>query len=335
MTPTEQNYSQIEKEMYAIVFGCERFRHYIYGRIVTVTSDHKPLESILKKPIALAPPRLQRMIMRIQKYSIDVKYRSGKQIPVADTLSRKSLTKIENQEEAFDEYVHSVVSHLPVSDKKFEELRQATVNDKQLNQVKQVVLNGWPEKRDQCPKSVLEFWNYKDELSVNEEIIMKSERIIVPTALREEMINRIHSGHMGIEKCKSRARDVLFWPNMNKDIEVKVANCKVCQEHQLANARELMIPRETPELPWQSFATDLFSLENMDFVLVVDYYSRYFEIERLRNTKTSTVIKKIKAIFARHGVPQEVISDNGPQYSTEEFSHFSEKWGFRHVTCSP
>ena len=82
LTPTEESYAQIEKEMYAIVFGCERFHHYIYGRSVTVDSDRKPLEPIMKKPLASAPPRLQRMMIRIQKYDNRVVYRPGKQIPV-------------------------------------------------------------------------------------------------------------------------------------------------------------------------------------------------------------------------------------------------------------
>ena len=192
-----------------------------------------------------------------------------------------------------------------------------------MSQLKKTILEGWPERRSQCHDEINEFWNYRDELSVNENIIMKGEKLVVPITLREEMINQVHAGHMGMEKCKRRARDILFWPNMNKHIENKVSNCPTCQEYQMANPREPMLPLQKPQLPWQMVATDLFSLDNMDFVLVVDYYSRNFELERLRNTKAATVIHKMKAIFARHGIPQQVISDNGPQYSSEEFLQFA------------
>lgn len=91
LTPTEQNYAQIEKELYAILFGCHRFHQYLYGREITVFSDHKPLESITKKPLAAAPPRLQRMLLQLQNYRLNIVHTPGKNIPVADTLSRKFL----------------------------------------------------------------------------------------------------------------------------------------------------------------------------------------------------------------------------------------------------
>ena len=122
---------------------------------------------------------------------------------------------------------------------------------------------------------------------------------------------------------------------MNKHIENKVPSCPTCQKYQMANPREQMLPHQNLKLRWQTVATDLFSFDNMDFVLVVDYYSRYFEFKRLRNTKAMTVIHKMKAIFAKRGIPQEVISDNGPQYSSQESSQFSQQWGFNHTTCNP
>ena len=115
LNSTEENYAQIEKELYAVVFGCKRFHECIYGRRVIVESDHKPLEAILKKPLAAAPPRLQRMILQLQKYDIHILHRPGKEIPVADTLSRKS---IEYQDRALQEgmeaQVHTVLNSLPV-----------------------------------------------------------------------------------------------------------------------------------------------------------------------------------------------------------------------------
>ncbi|RXN13855.1 Retrovirus-related Pol poly from transposon [Labeo rohita] len=119
LTDTEINYAQIEKELLAILWGCKRFHQYVYGRHITVESDHKPLEAIIRKPLSAAPPRLQRMILQLQKYSFTIVHVPGKNIPVADTLSRKSMPCLdENFSEGTDVQVHTVLSALPVTDAK-------------------------------------------------------------------------------------------------------------------------------------------------------------------------------------------------------------------------
>ena len=167
------------------------------------------------------------------------------------------------------------------------------------------------------------YWNYRDEITIIDGIVFKSQKIIIPKALRSEMLGRIHTGHMGVQKCKEHARDVLFWPGMCKEIENMVKQCTTCQEYRTAQPKEPPLPHDIQERPWQMVATDLFVWSNVNYVLVVDYYSNYFEIAQLANTKNSTVIQHIKSIFARHGIPEVVISDNGPQYSSEEFQRFS------------
>ena len=139
------------------------------------------------------------------------------------------------------------------------------------------------------------YWNYRDEITVIDEITLKSWKIIIPEALRSEMLERIHTGHMGVQKCKERARDVLFWPGMCKEIENMVEQCTTCQEYRTAQQKEPLLPHDIPERPWQMVATDLFVWNNANYVLVVDYYSNYLEIAQVANTKSSTVIQHIKS----------------------------------------
>ena len=122
--------------------------------------------------------------------------------------------------------------------------------------------------------------------------------------------------------------DVLFWPGMSKEIETMVEKCLTCQENRNAQQKEPLRPHDIPLRPWQMVATDLFVWNNANYVLVVDYYSNYFEIAQPASTKSSTEIQHIKSIFARHGIPEIVIPDNGPQYSSEEFHQFSTTWGW-------
>lgn len=166
-------------------------------------------------------------------------------------------------------------------------------------------------------------------------ILFKGEKIIVPHTLREDMLARIHTGHMGIEKCKQRARDVLFWPGMGKQIEAIVGSCSTCLERRNSNPKEPMISHQIPDRPWQTVATDLFTLHGEDYIVTVDYHSRFIEVDRLRSTTTSAVIHKLKALFARLGIPETVVSDNGPCYSSSEFRRFAQDWDFNHVTSSP
>lgn len=231
LTETEENYAQIEKELYAVLFGCKRFHQYLYGRQVVVESDHKPLESIMRKPLAAAPPRLQQMILQLQRYDIIITHKPGKQIPVADTLSRKPIECSESSlSEGMDLQIHTVVSSAPVSDNKMAEIRAATAKDEQLSVLKWVITSGWPELHKKCPPAISAYWNHRDEISETNGILLKGEKIIVPHSLRAEMLSHIHTGHLGIEKCKQRARDVLFWPGMGKQIEALVESCNICLE---------------------------------------------------------------------------------------------------------
>ncbi|CAB4044926.1 sec1 family domain-containing 2 [Paramuricea clavata] len=155
------------------------------------------------------------------------------------------------------------------------------------------------------------------------------------TTLRKSILAQIHEGHLGMERSKLRARKLVFWPGMSKQIEDVVSNCTTCQQLRLSNPKEPMIPHEIRQYPWQIVASDLFEWNGSSYVLVVDYYRRYWEIAVLHSTTSTAVINKLREIFARHGIPETVKSDNGPQYSSAVFDTFAANWKFSHVTSSP
>jgi hypothetical protein len=153
LTNAEQNYAQIEKEMLAICFSCEKFHQYIYGKQVLIESDHRPLETILKKPIAKAPPRLQRMMLRLQRYDLIVRYTPGKYMYLADTLSRVVLTDVPDMEllEDMEVMVHSLVECLPVSSTKLADIKKATLDDQSLHVLHRTIKSGWPKSNKSSP----------------------------------------------------------------------------------------------------------------------------------------------------------------------------------------
>ena len=215
------------------------------------------------------------------------------------------------------------MTSLPVSDNRISELQNCTKEDPDLQQLITIILIGWPDQRNQCPKSVLPYWNYSDELTVVDGLVFKGERIVIPSALRGEMLKRIHMGHMGIVKCKSRAKEVMLWPNMHGQIEDMVSTCLTCSEFHRCNPKEHIISHEIPERLWQTVAADLFQIEDVHYLIVVDYHSRYFELERMPSTTSSAVINKMKAIFARFGIPEKLVSDNGPQPYSERLTELN------------
>ena len=334
---TQSKWAQIEKELFAIYAGCEKFQKYMFGRTVNVQTDHnKPIENIVNKPLYKCPPRLQRMFLSLQKYDLDIKYCRGKDIPVADMLSRnRHRQQCSVEDEKIEEIVHVVLDHIPVSDNLLAEIKNEYANDSQMCNLMDIIRTGWPNSKNQVSEDLKPYWSEKEELSIVDGLLLKGQRIVIPNKMRSETLAKIHEGHFGIVLCKRRARDLVYWPNINSQIEEMVAKCEVCQEHHRKNQKETLIPTETPVRPWQILGSDLFCWNGKDFVIVVDYYSRYFEVAQLNSTTASTVIDKIKAILARHGQCEKLITDCGPQYMSQEFVTFSKEWNFSHCTSSP
>ncbi|XP_053402903.1 uncharacterized protein K02A2.6-like [Mercenaria mercenaria] len=234
-----------------------------------------------------------------------------------------------------DIHVHAVMSNFPVSDQKMRQIRDVTETDPQSRTLKQTIFEGWPDQRTDCPESITEFWNFRDEMSVVEDIILKGSKIYIPKGLRSEMLDKIHSAHLGIEKCTQRAKEIMFWPKMFNDIKQRVMECPVCLEHRSENVKEPMIQTPLPDRPWQTVATDIFTWQGKDFIVLVDYYSRYFELSQLTSTRAQNIIQKLKSYFSRHGIPETLISDNASYYTCQSFADFAREWDFNHRTSSP
>ena len=173
-------------------------------------------------------------------------------------------------------------------------------------------MHGWPQIKDKTPAETRPYWNYRDEISCYEGMMFKGDRIIVPHSLRPEISHRIHEGHFGIDKCRARARGAVFWPSINGAIDEMISQRGTCQKHKRSNQREPLIPQQVPERPWATVAADIFHHKGRDYLLLVDYYSKYPEVARLTCKNSEAVILAMKDMFARHGIPESLIIDNMP-----------------------
>ena len=207
------------------------------GKTVIVESDHKPLQSIFKKPIHAAPCRVQQMLLRLLRYNLDVQYKPGRLMFIADHLSRASTSEVELEQDEAQVFAMEVERMDPfdtikVAPEKLTQLQRCTGQDHILQTLKTTVLSGWPEHREKVPVPIRDFWSYGEEISIHNGVLFKSHRVIIPTVMRAEILSKIHSSHMGIEYCLRKAKDIVFWPGMSTHIKEIVASCQVCAEFQ-------------------------------------------------------------------------------------------------------
>ena len=335
MTDAEERYAQIEKELLAIVFAAEKFHMYLYGRDkINVETDHKPLEVIFRKAVGSAPARLQRMLLRLQLYNLDVKYKKGSEMYLADTLSRAYPAARQQTEFCMSLEAVKHQEALAVSKPRLEELKKESANDPVLRELRRIVEQGWPEKSG-VPESLLPYFGFRGELTVEDGLVFKGDQVVVPRSMRQQMMEDAHESHIGLESCLRRMRECVMWPGMTTDMKKHVQPCDVCLKHSTGQGREPIIQHESGHRPWQKVGVDICEFAGRQLLVCIDYYSSYIEVGRLSSITSGAVIKLLAEWFARHGLPCTLVSDNGRQFVSEEFRDFMRDCDCEHVTSSP
>ena len=242
----------------------------------------------------------------------------------ADALSRAPVEQQDGQsstEEEIDLYVQHVLASLPASNTQLERIKEKQEEDEVCQKLKQYCREGWPD-RTRVPDALKPYWQAQDELSVVHGLLLKAERIVIPT------------GHQGVTKCGERAKRALWWPGLSRQIEDLVKQCRKCTERRV-NKKDPMIPSIIPDRPWQVIGSDICYVTKRPYLIVADYFSKFIEVNYLASLASSETIRALKSVFARYGIPEVVRSDNGPQYDSAEFAKFAKDWEFKHVTSSP
>ena len=207
--------------------------------------------------------------------------------------------------------------------------------DPVLQTLQASISRGWPEYKQHIGQSVQPFWTYKEEPTIDKGLIFEGNRVLIPAVLCSEFLAKIHTGHSGIEASLRKTCGTVFWRDMTKDISNFISSCSTCNSVQRRQQKETLIPHQVPRIPWSKVGMDLFSLNKSTYLIMVDYYSDYCELEELRDYTASTVIDCCKRQFSRHGTPHNVFNDNGPPISGMDFQLFAKDRDFRHGTSSP
>ncbi|GFS00228.1 Pol polyprotein [Elysia marginata] len=207
---------------------CEKCAGFLIGLSkFTIETDHKPLLVLLqKKELDELTPRLQRFRMRLMRFSYNIEYVPGKQLCTADALSRAPLPKINEEEQTRDKevskYVNLVMKSFPATEKRLTEIKEEQDKDKTLSQVKEFCEIGWPAQAKE-DEQLKRYWTVRNELAINQGTLMYENRLVVPPALREDILRRIHEGHQGVVKCRAFARTTVWWTT---EIEKLIGNTR-------------------------------------------------------------------------------------------------------------
>ena len=263
LSDAERRYAQIEKETLSLTWTAERLEQFLLGQKFTMRTDHKPLLRILKdKPIDQLTTRLQRFRMRLMKFDFDIEYVPGKEFYCPDALSRSPLKEGQEDKDVLSTNCSIIYSINSITEKvetlsklNTTEIGIQQENDVALKLVKTYIINGWPSKQN-CSKECLLYYKFRENFALIDGILTYQDRIVIPESLRKKCLKDIHSGHFGLNKSKSRAKQTIWWPSISNHIEQKVLQCEKCLKNRKPGT-EPMLCLDIPVLPWSTVGADL------------------------------------------------------------------------------
>lgn len=351
LTETEKKYSQIEKEALGLVFAVKKFHRFIYGRKFKLLTDHQPLLAIFgsKKGIPIyTANRLQRWALTLMLYNFEIEYISTNSFGFVDVLSRL----INSHEKPEDEYIiacttletdieedlQNNINFLPLT---YNMITKATQQSKVLTQVKEFIRNGWPATNKQlqnsnCLTELQQFFNRRESLWLINDNIMYGERLVIPTGFHKRVLRQLHRGHPGIQRMKAVARSYVYWPNIDQDIEFYVKQCHNCANAARAPVKNTLQSWSYPAAPMERIHVDIAGpCNDKYYFVIVDAFSKWPEIFQTSRITTSEIIEKLNSVFARYGNPKHIVSDNGTQFTSAEFTNFLQSRGINHYRTAP
>ncbi len=341
LTAAEKNYAQLEKEALLLVFGVRRFHQYLYGRPFTLYTDHQPLTTILGPKTGvptLAAARLQRWALILSAYDYKIQFKSTNAHANADGLSRLPVATTSSTDMSLldtgpqDTKVFTIrqIEALPVT---YVQLRAATRRDPLLSRVLLYTQRGWPQE---VPEMLNPYYRRRDELTIENQCVLWGIRVIVPEKLRSRVLDELHQSHVGIARMKALAPSYVWWPKLDEDIENLIKSCSKCQAVKSAPPAAPLHPWIWPTKPWQRVHVDYAGpFMGRQFLILVDAHSKWPEVIEMKSTTSSATILELRRLYSSYGLPEQLVSDNGPQFTSMEFEKFLKSNGVKHICSAP
>ena len=331
LSTTETRYAQIEKELLAVVYSLKRFHYFVFPKEVTVFTDHRPLINIMLKPLGEVPLRLQKMLMAIQRYNVKLIFRPGREMKFADALSRCPMEGTPHHVEEV-----SVIRVLPMRDSTLKRVAEEARSDRTYQEVIRQTRLGWPDNKRKVSAEIREFFPYRGRLTLEKELVLKDDAILIPRKMRRDISQLLCSAHLSPKATVERAKTCVFWPNMKHDIEQHVESCEGCQAYPNAPRKEPLRPHEVPVRPWQKIAIDIAQTPRAKFLVAVCYYSNIIMVTELpEKPTTKSITSRLARLFSEYGVCEILMSDADPLFRASDFKDFVSNWQLEHKMSSP
>ena len=254
----------IEIESLAVACIMEKFHHFLYVSHFILDTDKKPLDAILSKSLNQATPRLQRILIRTFPYNITIPY-----IPVVTNQLADCLSWIGDQKNSIrlpKLQVYQITQKLPASSDSLHQLRLSMQTDDEIALLKHTIMQGWTKSIKHLPPELQPFWTFREVLTVEDGLILKGTRIVRPNRQCKAILKLLQEGHLGMNKCKLRAKETLYWPGLNDQLEDLVLNCELCLKYSIGKCKlepSLLLGQEDPLYPWTKLATNVFHFEGI------------------------------------------------------------------------
>ena len=346
LTSAQRNYSQLDKEGLAVIFGITKFHKYLYGRQFTLQLDNKPLSYIFspdKEIPLMASHRLIRWILKLRAYDFTISLRSTNQHGNADCLSRLPVGEDRkfdaSEEEDEEEAAHQISVQMFNAPFDAEAVINATDGDPTLSTVKTIISqNSWPVRLAPDTEHLRPYWQQRNRLFVHEGLLMlacETEcRAVIPESMRQEILKILHTAHFGVGRMKQTARRYVWWPNISRDIEMFCKSCDNCRRSANNPQQTYTCWPEPPE-PWHRIHIDYAGpFFGKMWLVVIDAKSKfpYIGMLDINRTTSEDTIGVLKQIFSIEGFCEVIVSDNGTQFTSQEFEDFCTEHGIKHIT---
>ena len=314
-----------------------------------VIVDHKPLTTIFgnRRLDEINNPRLFRLKRRTLMWKFDIEYQPGKQNLFADAASRHPNKHAElasaammSEDDCTEELTiagvrNEIESFFAVT---WEPVQAESRRDEMTRRLTRHIKTGFPLTEKELPNEIDGYWDIRTHLTVFQDVVLYKDRIIVPANLRGRIVSTLHSAHQGVSSMLSRAKTIVFWPGLTNDVEDARMRCRQC--HRNAPSQAKLPPRETklPTVPFEMIYADFFYLQGKQFLIIGDRLSGWTEVISVKPGTASSgargLCEALRHVFATFGVPEELSSDGGPEFISQESIDFYERWGTRHRLSS-
>ena len=349
LSSAEANYSAVEGQALAVAWCLKKARLFLLGNAgFLLLVDHRPLVEILGNRALgdISNPRLLRLKEKTLPFDYRIKHLSGKKNMAADALSRYPVgarepdaddTDVSEDLEALGAFVAALTaSSDDVIAMDLAQIKDATQLDEQYQLLlEKVSSDSFAATRAQEDPQVREFFNVRERLCIVDGLLMysvdgKELRLVIPRDLRQQIVRNLHAAHQGASSMLARARQAIYWPGLDHDVQDHTRHCEQCRRHAPSQQREPLLPSPVPDHPFQQVVTDMFELEGNMYLSYADRLTGWLEVHHFRSAVTSEALCGVfRQLFRTWGVPQELSSDGGPNLSGRPFQEFLRKWGVK------